>query len=81
MTAKAKLRQQEIARVMRAVATLNTVLAEVRERMPEANYYLEDSGNFHLLSGPSHDGMFADHARPDRSLLRLDLLHSGGGGW
>lgn len=62
----------------RLVDDLNIFLEEIRKIHPNANWYLEDSGNFNLLSDESHDG---DRARMDRVLHRSYLKNAGGGGW
>ena len=74
-----KLKPQHAARFRRIAAEMNRLLDDVREYIPEANLYLEDSGNWNLLSGDSHDEH--DEARQDRVLAFELVPHSGGGAW
>ncbi len=61
------------------VSGLNDLIADVRKSYPKANYYIEDSNNFNLLSDESHDEN--GKSRQDRILVFQTLHHAGGGGW
>jgi len=73
------LKSKHEKQIRKAIEMLNKTINEVREYIPEANYYLEDSSNFNVLSGHSHDNH--EHERQDRIMLQCTLDYSGGGGW
>ena len=75
------LTQSQKARINAAIKKLNTVMAEIQETIPGANYYLEDQGNFTVLSGQSHDDSYRNPSRQDRIMHCVHLRSSGGGGW
>lgn len=75
------LTRSQKARINGAIKKLNEVMAELRVTIPEANYYLEDMGNFNVLSGPSHDDTHRNPSRQDRVMHCTTLCWSGGGGW
>jgi len=76
----ARLKPEHKRKFKRLIAGLNDLLQEVRADFPEAEYYLEDAGNFNLMSGASHTGRDCQPRR-DRVLMDEKLKHSGGGGW
>lgn len=78
----ALLRPEHRRRFERALRDLNKLIAEVREYVPEANYYLQDN-SMHILSGEPHDGMGTSRevARVDRSMASEVLHHGSGGAW
>lgn len=76
MTPKTK---NALKRIERAVRALNESMLDVMEEHPQAMFYLEDNGNFYLLSDESHDAR--GDARQDRVIKRWDLMNSSGGGW
>lgn len=63
----------------RAVNLLNAVIGRVREYLPDANLYIEDAGNFNLMTGNPHDAR--GRPREDRVALHWTVYYSGGGGW
>jgi len=57
---------------------LNKLIEDVRKRIPGARYYLE-SGEMHIMDGPSHDG---DGRGRQDAVLESELLeYSDGGAW
>jgi hypothetical protein len=76
----ARLKPEHRRRFKRAISTLNALLVDVQEDFPDAEYYLEDAGNFMLMSGETHTGRDCQPRR-DRVLLDEKLRRSGGGGW
>jgi len=79
---RVELKKQDAMRFRRIATLMTNLLNDVREYIPEANLYLEDSGNWHILSGESHDYEgWMTKARQDRSLAREDVPHSSGGAW
>jgi hypothetical protein len=75
------LTRSQKTRINAAIKKLNDVMAEIKLTIPEANYYLEDAGNFNVLSGPSHEDGYRNRSRQDRIMHSLTLNCSGGGGW
>lgn len=71
---------RQFRRIARSMAKL---LEEIRKTCPEANMYLEDSGNWLLLTGDSHDMTESRQmqARQDRKVCFELVPHSGGGAW
>jgi len=45
------MRKSQKARMDKLVSDLNIFLEEMKRTYPDANWYLEDSGNLNLLSG------------------------------
>lgn len=78
-TGSAVLTASEQRRFRRAIRSLNDLIEEVRQRLPEAGYYLAND-TLHLMSGSSHDERSA-HSRQDRILINERLRFSGGGDW
>ena len=72
-------RSQE-TRIDRAIKALNQVMEEIQLEYPEANYYLEDSCHFNVMSGLTHDGPYCT-PRQDRIMHSAYLQSSGGGAW
>ena len=77
------LTPEQTRRFHHHVDGLNKLLQELREStMPDANYYLDGDGLFHLLSGDSHDvSAFETKSRQDRVVASHPMPHAGGGGW
>jgi hypothetical protein len=67
----------------RYVAGLNKLIAQVRERYPDAQYYLACSmgARLHLLSGSSHDDDHNARPRQDRIIETETLRWADGGDW
>lgn len=76
---RVELSRKHASRFRKLAADMNRLLADIREEIPRANLYLEDSGNWILLSDDSHDEK--GRARHDRKLAFEIVPHSGGGGW
>ena len=72
-----KLKHQD--QFVRIAGRMAKLLEEIREYCPEANMYLEDSGNWNLLTGDSHDDR--DEPRQDRIAVFTIVPHSSGGAW
>lgn len=68
-------------KIKRAVAALNDVRMEVQQENPEhnINWYLEDTSNFNLMEGDSHD--CDGDSRQDRVIENFYLDSASGGGW
>lgn len=66
----------------RHVKGLNKLIARVRERYPEAQYYLACSlgATLNILSGDSHEGLDAI-AQEHRIIAELTLEYADGGDW
>ncbi len=66
----------------RHVEGLNKLITQVRQRYPEAQYYLACSlgATLNILSGDSHDGPEAT-ACQERIIESLTLEHADGGDW
>lgn len=66
----------------RHVDGLNKLITQLRERYPEAQYYLACSlgARLHIMSGDSHDGPKCE-ARQDRIIETLQLKHADAGDW
>lgn len=74
--------EAQIRRFRRIARSMAKLLSEMRETCPNANLYLEDSGNWCLLTGDSHDESHGRiHARHDRKIALEHVPHSGGGAW
>lgn len=78
----AELTKEELRAFKRHVAGLNKLIASVRRRHPQAQYYLACSlgATLNILSGDSHEGYRAE-ARQDRVMDSLRLNHADGGDW
>lgn len=75
----ADLTDAQARKFLRLVRGLNDLLREVRETIPEANYYMEGEAGLYMLSGDSHDD--AGRARNDRVLINGPMPHASGGAW
>jgi hypothetical protein len=58
---------------------MDNLLREIREYIPDANMYLEDSGNWNLMTGDGHDE--EEGPRHDRVAVFVRVPHTGGGAW
>lgn len=79
-----KLNSKQLAKVKRAIKSLDSVRQELQSHHPEAyiNWYLEDCGNLNLLSGDSHDASVTQGgSNRDNVIEEFDLPNSSGGGW
>jgi hypothetical protein len=63
----------------RACNMMNNCLEEVREYIPESEYYLA-SDTLHLMTGPSHEGYRAKK-HPERIALSCLMPGMDGGDW
>lgn len=81
--AMTKLTKRQIAKFEKLIEGLNKLIVEIREKHPEAEYYLENGDSFYILSGPSHesDGTGGLDAQLDRVLAHNLLKHGGCGAW
>lgn len=75
-----RLTAQEIREFRRCVSDLNRLITNVRQRIPDAQYYLDGSCNLNLMSGDSHTGVQAI-AHPERIMASETLYFSDGGDW
>lgn len=75
----AELKPQHERRFSRIARSMEKLLLDVREYIPDANLYLEDQGNWNLLSGDSHDER--GRMRQDRVMAWEPVRFTGGGGW
>jgi len=68
-------------KIKRAVKALNDVRAEVQQENPDndINWYLEDTANFNLMSGLTHDDQY--NALPNNIIEVYDLHEASGGAW
>ena len=69
------------ARIKRAIGNLNKIMEEVKTVFPDANYYLEDTANFHLLLGQSHGKDRNQTAQRELTAHCSSLWGASGGGW
>lgn len=78
-----ELTPAELRAFKRHVKGLNTLIAQIRQRYPEAQYYLACSAGafLNILSGPSHDDTYGEPARMDRVIESLRLDYADGGDW
>lgn len=67
----------------RHVDGLNKLIIQLRERYPEAQYYLACSMGAYLniLTGPSHDDDHNARPRQDRVIESLRIKFADGGDW
>lgn len=76
------VQENHIRRFRRLARSMAKLLEEIRETCPRANMYLEDTGNWILLSGDSHDhNGWSMRPRQDRAVVMEVVPHSGGGAW
>lgn len=77
-----ELTAKQLNKIKRCVKGLNDVLAELQKDNPdnEMNWYLEDSANLNLMSGPSHSEMMLK-ANYHNVVDCFQLYYAGGGGW
>ena len=73
------IKAKDRKRIERAINSLNSALENIKEYVPNANYYIEDSDSFLVLSGDTHDEN--GEARPDRVMAYFKLIGASGGGW
>ena len=69
----------QIRRFKRIATSMRRLLEELQETCPGANLYLEDQGNWNLMTGPSHDEK--ERRRFDRVVESARVPYSGGGAW
>ena len=60
---------------------LDELMEDITEYCPEANLYIEDSNNFNLMKGPTHDDTRDCHALQENVASHAFVRPSGGGGW
>ena len=78
-----KMTPLQRGQITRAINTLNRVRRELEKNNPDApnvNWYLEDCGNFNLMSDDSHTGLGAERNK-GAVVSTWDLRNSSGGGW
>lgn len=73
--------QKLFKKIDRAAKLLNEAMVSAKTIWPEACYYLEDTANFMLLSGSSHDDGPGENSRQDRILHHTYIHNASGGGW
>lgn len=71
--------KEQDRKITKAVKMLNDVLKEIQLDYPEAEWYLEDTSNFNLMSGPSHD--MNGKAQHGNILEQYYLVDASGGAW
>lgn len=66
----------------RHVEGLNKLITQLRERYPDAQYYLACSmrASLHIMSGDPHSGSKCD-ARQDRIIETLTIEYADAGDW
>jgi len=74
-----KLKAKHEKQIGKAIDQLNKTMSEIQEYVPECNIYLEDSNNFNVLCGDSHDA--GGSANQHNVIAQFTLHNSGGGGW
>lgn len=77
----AGLTVKQSKKIGRAIKALNEVMEEVRLKYEDANYYIEDSDNFNVMSGSSHTEDSRMDPLEDNVMEHYFLWHSGGGAW
>lgn len=80
MSTKIELTSKQSTEIKKAIATLNRVRKEVQTHSGnDINWYLEDTANFHLMDGHSHDA----HGNANRDMVidSFNLSNASGGGW
>jgi hypothetical protein len=60
-------------------ADMQSLLDDISEYIPDVNIYIEDSGNWNLMNGDSHDD--EGSPRRDRVIENCSVFQSSGGGW
>lgn len=77
------LTKSEYLAFKRHVDGLNKLITQLRERYPEAQYYLACSmgARLHILSGSSHDDDHNARPRQDRIIETQRLKWADGGDW
>lgn len=73
--------KKQFSKISRAIKSLNEAMTEIQKEFPKANYFLEDCGNFLVLSDESHDDSQYHYANHDVVVHREHLKDSSGGGW
>ena len=68
-----------IRRLKSHATAINKILEDAKKIWPEANLYLDGTGNLNLMSGAAHEGALAE-ARYDRVLDSVKL-NADGGDW
>lgn len=67
-------------RFVRLVGSLSKLMEEIHEELPDARYYLDGTGNLHLMVGNTHDGILAA-SNQKRIAVSAPLLGGHGGDW
>lgn len=76
------IRKRDIEAFERLAERMDALLKRIQQYCPEANMYLEDSGNWNLMTSPSHDDNWGRATpRQDRVVTRVIVRSSGGGAW
>ncbi len=77
-----KIKQKHIERFIELAKELNQLMIEITEYNPEAEIYVEDSWNFNLMKGPTHDENDRN-LRPmhENVVAHETVFRSSGGGW
>lgn len=71
--------EQAIEQIGRYVERINKQMEIIKSEFPDAMIYLEDCGNFNIMSANSHDDN--GDANHDAVLECFDLADASGGGW
>lgn len=80
---KIKLTPAEHKKIEKHVSGLNRILEDLQKKYPdfEMNWYLEDAGNFNLMSSESHAGNGSCNPRYENIVDCYTLNNASGGGW
>jgi hypothetical protein len=70
----------QIKRFRNAIKALNKLMAEIKEKYPDANYYLQED-SMHLMIGKTHSDAPGEKAQRENSACAEWLPGSGGGAW
>lgn len=76
-----KIRTEHRRRYKSLCPQMQTLLHEISEYCPDVNLFIEDSGNWNLLVGPSHDDLWDSQAISENVAVWSYVAQSSGGAW
>lgn len=75
------IRPEHVKKFKSLTKSLDKLMREICRYNPEANLYVEDSWNFNLMKGPTHDDRYNQKALHENVVASELVYKSSGGGW
>lgn len=73
------IKKRHIKKFEKLVAELDKLMKDICKDCPRAELYVENSWNFYLMKGPTHDDN--GQSLQKNIVIHGTVFRSGGGGW